>query len=65
MSILLMLCAQQCLAQNQPVNNPEPNKDNQINVNWFYGSYVPNDVPLESLNGDRRLKLYIRQTYTT
>lgn len=37
----------------------------QINVNWLYGSYVPKDVPLESLNGNQRLKLYIRQTYTT
>ena len=39
--------------------------DNQINVNWFYGSYVPKNVPLRSLNGHERLKLYVRQTYTT
>jgi hypothetical protein len=37
----------------------------QINVNWLYGSYVPKDVPLRSLNGKERFKLYIRQTYTT
>ena len=40
-------------------------EDNQINVNWLYGSYVPKDVPLRSLNGRERLKLYVRQTYTT
>jgi hypothetical protein len=38
---------------------------NQLNVNWLYGSYVPKEVPLESLNADRRFKLYVRQTFTT
>jgi hypothetical protein len=44
---------------------PAPKTGGQINVNWFYGSYVPKDVPLESLDGTQRLKLYTRQTYTT
>jgi len=52
-------------AQNPIPDSPEPKKDNQINVNWLYGSYVPKEVPLEFLNSDRRFKLYIRQTYTT
>jgi len=38
--------------------------DRQINVNWLYGSYVPKDVPLEPLNSDRRIELYLRRTYT-
>lgn len=42
-----------------------PKSGSQINVNWFYGSYVPKDVPLESLDGSQRFKLYTRQTYTT
>lgn len=37
----------------------------QINVNWFYGSYVPKNVPLASLDARMRWKLYLRQTYTT
>lgn len=61
---MFLLAAISC-AQKEPPNNPEPQKDTQINVNWFYGSYVPKEVPLESLNADRRWKLYIRQTYTT
>jgi hypothetical protein len=52
-------------AQNPVPSAPEPKVDDQINVNWLYGSYVPKEVPLESLNSDRRFKLYIRQTYTT
>ena len=64
-TVLLMFYPLRCSAQNQPVNSPEPKKDNQINVNWLYGSYVPKEVPLESLNADRRFKLYVRQTYTT
>jgi hypothetical protein len=39
--------------------------DEQINVNWFYGPYVPNNVPLQSLSRHQRFQLYIRQTYTT
>ena len=54
-----------CHAQTQLPDNPEPKNDAQINVNWLYGSYVPKEVPLESLSADRRFKLYIRQTYTT
>jgi hypothetical protein len=50
-------------AQNAPVNNPAPQRDKQINVNWFYGSYVPKEVPLESLNGDQCFKLYIRHLH--
>ena len=37
----------------------------QINVNWLYGSYVPKNVPLASLDSRMRWKLYLRQTYTT
>jgi hypothetical protein len=51
--------------QNTLPENPEARKDNQLNVNWFYGSYVPKEVPLESLSAHRRFNLYIRQTYTT
>ncbi|HEX7960614.1 MAG TPA: hypothetical protein VF493_11890 [Terriglobales bacterium] len=46
-------------AQNREASNK------QINVNWLYGSYVPKDVPLRSLNTKERFKLYVRQTYTT
>jgi hypothetical protein len=64
-SLLMLFCAALCSAQSQLPDNPKPKQDNQIHVNWFYGSYVPKDVPLEFLNADQRLKLYIRQTYTT
>jgi hypothetical protein len=43
----------------------ENTEGNQINVNWLYGSYVPKDVPLESLSTKMRWKLYVHQTYTT
>lgn len=46
-------------------SDPATKPGSQINVNWFYGSYVPKDVPLEPLSRDQRLQLYIRQTYTT
>jgi hypothetical protein len=74
------LCASACLAQqgNENAQNPPPaatpqpspnqpakDKDKQINVSWLYGSYVPKDVPLESLNGQQRVKLWVRATFTT
>jgi hypothetical protein len=40
-------------------------RDEQINVNWLYGSYIPKEVPRKALNGRERVQLYIRQTYTT
>jgi hypothetical protein len=62
---MMILCAKVSSAQSQLPNSLELTKDNEINVNWLYGSYVPKEVPLKSLNGDERLKLYKRQTYTT
>jgi len=59
------LFATSCFCQNQPRENPKPSGDIEVNVNWLYGSYVPKDVPLTPLNGHQRLRLYIRQTYTT
>ncbi len=74
-SILLAPCSAQEAAQMASTETagessavsgtPTPKPGSQINVNWFYGSYVPKDVPLESLDGAQRLKLYTRQTYTT
>lgn len=63
--LLMMSMAGACFGQNPLTNSTTGPKDNQVNVNWFYGSYVPKEVPLESLNAHRRLNLYIRQTYTT
>lgn len=53
-----------CSAQDQSYEGPLAGKDNQIKVNWLYGSYVPKEVQLESLNSHRRVKLYVRQIYT-
>jgi hypothetical protein len=54
-----------CLAEGDKQNTQTQKPDEQINVNWLYGSYVPKDVPLEPLNGRMRFKLYVRQTFTT
>src|SRR5262249_8771831 len=56
--------AQDAPQETPPQQNPTP-PPGQINVNWFYGSFVPKDVPLVPLNGGQRVKLYVRQTYTT
>ena len=65
LAIYSSLSATVAFTQNTLPENPDAKKDNQLNVNWFYGSYVPKEVPLESLSAQRRFNLYIRQTYTT
>ena len=40
-------------------------RDRQIEVNWLYGAYVPKDVPLVALNGEQRVHLWVRATFTT
>ena len=52
-------------AQDAKPNGSESTEGKQINVNWLYGSYVPKEVPLESLSSKMRWKLYVHQTYTT
>jgi hypothetical protein len=64
-SLLVVLSAGLCCAQNQLPSGSVSPSDHQINVNWFYGSYVPKEVPLEFLNAHQRFRLYLRQTYTT
>jgi len=64
-SLLIILCPARCSAQSQPPDDAKSKRDSQINVNWFYGPYVPKGVPLEPLSRDERLRLYLRQTYTT
>jgi hypothetical protein len=61
LTLLILLGPLPGSAQNSVPETPEPKKDNQIDVNWLYGSYVPKEIPLESLSSDRRFKLYIRQ----
>jgi hypothetical protein len=78
--ILTALLASSCLAQestlasqtrasatNPLTATPQQSKsaEEQINVNWLYGAYVPKDVPLESLDGDQRVRLWVRSSFTT
>ncbi len=40
-------------------------KEEQLNVNWLYGAYVPKEAPLVSLTAYQRGRLFERQTLTT
>ena len=64
-TILALFGGTSILAQDAGPKSPEPQKDDQIKVNWLYGSYVPKEVPLTPLTRDMRWKLYVRQTYLT
>jgi hypothetical protein len=63
--LAICMLARLSWAQGATQVKAQAQNNNQIHVNWLYGSYVPKEVPLESMNGDMRLKLYVRQTFTT
>jgi hypothetical protein len=52
-------------SQQAPTRHPGKDSEQQINVNWLYGSYVPKEVKLISLDGEQRVKLWVRATFTT
>jgi hypothetical protein len=37
----------------------------ELQVNWLYGAYIPKGAAREGLTGQQRVKLYVRQTFTT
>jgi hypothetical protein len=66
--ICVALLAATSFAQEETktTGQPEaPTVNTQLPVNWLYGAYIPKNAPIVPLNGRERLKLYIRQTYTT
>jgi hypothetical protein len=63
--VFLLVTEAPGLSQDTKPSGSENTEGNQIKVNWLYGSYVPKDVPLKSLNAKMRWKLYVHQTYTT
>jgi len=54
---------QDALAANKEQN--EQQSQEQLNVNWFYGAYVPKEAQLVSLTGYQREQLFVLQTFTT
>ena len=48
-----------------PPSPASPKSGSQLNVNWLYGAYVPKDAPLLPLTKHERVKLYLRQSFTT
>jgi hypothetical protein len=52
--------------QKQTQSAPAKGDDqDELNVNWLYGAYVPKGVPLKPLTGNERWKLYVRESFTT
>jgi hypothetical protein len=62
-AILTPVCWAQ--ASTSPASTESATPQNQLAVNWLYGAYIPKDAPIESLTGEERYKLFIRQSFTT
>lgn len=62
----VILLVTRSLAQTQGEPHPVEAKPNeQLQVNWLYGAYVPKDVRLQSLSNHQRFQLFLRQSFTT
>jgi hypothetical protein len=65
-SVLAFLIVLPSRAQETNSTNPQaPEKTKALDVNWLYGAYVPKEVPLVTLTGRQRFKLYLAQSFTT
>jgi len=70
--LLVPLLGPKCWSQAEFVDarpasqeQSKPPGQEQLNVNWLYGAYIPKEAPLVSLTGRQREKLFVRQTFTT
>jgi len=63
----LILLGPMSLAQTpgEPPSSPEAKPNQELQVNWLYGAFVPKDVPLQSLSNHQRFQLVLRQSFTT
>jgi hypothetical protein len=65
-SILALLIVLPSRAQETNSTNPQAaEKAKALEVNWLYGAYVPKEIPLVTLTGRQRFKLYLAQSFTT
>ena len=51
--------------QDEPHSSVEAKSNEQLQVNWLYGAYIPKDVPLQPLSNHQRFQLFLRQSFTT
>jgi hypothetical protein len=63
----LILLVPMSIAQtpDEPHSSVEVKSNEQLQVNWLYGAYVPKDVLLQPLSNHQRFQLFLRQSFTT
>jgi hypothetical protein len=67
LAVVFAVLAPASPAQDAATSQPQEaaTAQNQLEVNWLYGAYIPKDVPIVALTGEQRFKLYVRQSFTT
>jgi hypothetical protein len=60
--ISVCLLTSVCSAQQ---TEPAAVENEQLQVNWAYGAYVPKDIPLTPMTPENRIVLFERQSFTT
>ena len=64
--LVLLLFVPACGAQvSSNRGSTESAAQNQLDVNWLYGAYIPKEAPVIPLDGKERYRLFIRQSFTT
>lgn len=65
-AILIAVGAETGRAQNSEPSSTTARQANQeLQVNWLYGAYVDQSVPLHPLSNQQRFQLFLRQSFTT
>lgn len=67
-ALFLLICLTQMPCEAQEENHQQEaqvGSANPVKLNWLYGAYIPKDAPLIPLSGEQRLKLYLRQSFTS
>jgi hypothetical protein len=64
-ALLLLIWLLQMPCEAQEEHHQQKESANSLSVNWLYGAYIPKDAPLIPLSGKQRLKLYLRQSFTS
>jgi hypothetical protein len=63
--LILLVPMSVAQTQDEPHSSVEVKSNEQLQVNWLYGAYVPKDVPLQPLSNPQRFQLFLRQSFTT
>jgi hypothetical protein len=62
--LVFMIASCKAQTSSEKPSSPIPKSNEELQVNWLYGGYVPKNVPLHPRTNHQRLQLFLRQSFT-